>query len=309
MPGRTKNALGLAFSLICFSILACAPLTSSLFPSPTQTPRPVVPLADMQFNDPDTGRRFRALDAFIQTLVDGTWQRNPYHVSGNSYTSSWCRGAGVRTRCYPVENALDQQVIELYTLIYPQDEREAFGLGMQALWAPPSPGWGASFYFSEGGQNTVAGGWGVTFQDYRAAGEKPGESVSLGSGYQYIIYGSNRTTISYSEGLPVRDDLALYLKGPEAMRAHGLAQIQALADKVKTQLQAHQVNTCDLGPYLGGGLPPVCTLRPMTAAEEAAELETAQAALTGQAQALGDHYQEMYAAWMTAYPLNRGWAP
>jgi hypothetical protein len=45
----------------------------------------------------------------------------------------------------------------------------------------------------------------------------------------------------------------------------------------------------------------------MTPAEEAAELTEADVFFLDQEQLLRDNYQEMYTAWMTAFPLDQFW--
>lgn len=89
------------------------------------------------------------------------------------------------------------------------------------------------------------------------------------------------------------------------MRDRGLVQIQALAQKANTTINAHQANTCDLGPYVGNGIPPACTPRLLTANEEADELARANAYFAEQEQLLREHYQEMYAAWMAAFLFDQ----
>ena len=91
------------------------------------------------------------------------------------------------------------------------------------------------------------------------------------------------------------------------MRDRGLTQIHALAQKVKDEISTHQVMTCDLQPYKGGGIPPECKSRSMTTIEEYAELARAETYFANQEQLLNDHYQDMYAAWMSAFPMNQYW--
>ncbi len=201
----------------------------------------------------------------------------------------------------------DQQVIKLNTLFYDQDYPQVFGLGFQALWVPKTAGWGASYSFAENGDGIVGDGWGVAFPEYTPPPAPPETTVNLGWKYGYTIYGPDRTTFEYSSDLPLREDLALYLSAPQAMRDRGLVGLLALAQKVDQAINTHQVNTCDLGPYLGRGLPPACTPRPLTLGEEAAEGLRAEAYFANQEKLLGDYYQEMYAAWMMAFPLDRCW--
>lgn len=303
-----KTKIGLACSLILLSMLACQNLFAPMPATPTSQPMPS--MDEMRFNDAQTGQRFRTLDRCMRDIADDSWQTISYRVLGNFYTSSWCRGLESRDNCQSLNSNIDQRdqhVIELYTLLYSQKDPEFFGLGFHSHWVPKSTGWGASYFFAEQGQTTVGEGWGVTFRQYATPAGPPEATVSLGSGYDYTIFGPQRTQFEYSSDLPIREDLALYISSPEAMRERGLAHIQALAQKVSTAIHTHQVNTCDPGQYLGKGLPPACPTRSMTSSEEAEELARAESYFAEQVQLLRDHYQEMYAAWMTAFPLDQCW--
>jgi hypothetical protein len=296
----TTHLRVLAGGLLLSGMLAC----QSFEPVPASTPAPG-PDA-LHFADPETGRRFRALDRCIADLTDESWHTTGYQLNGNFYTSSSCSGAGSRSDCVMAEGTLkdrDQHVVRLYTLYY-NDFPTVYGLGLETLWVPPATGWGANFYFSEGGQTTVGEGWGVNFNRYDAAEGNPNEVVSLGDGYRYDVL---KTTVDQHSESTLRDDLASYLAGPEAMRDRGLAQLQALSQKVISTISSHQASTCDPGPYKGNGIPPECPPRPLTAEEETEELTRARAYFAGQEQLLDENYQSMYAAWMQAFPLNQCW--
>ena len=305
-----KIKIMLFCSLMLLSVLAC---NSTIFipaSAPGPTLQPIASVDELQFKDFETGRRFRRLDRCIKNLVDDSWRTTSYQLAGNFYTSKWCRGAGARSDCQITDSTIDnrdQRVIRLNTLFYNQSYPEVFGLGFQSLWVPKSTGWGVSYYFAENGAGVVGDGWGVTFREYMTPTGQPEANVDLGWDYSYTIFGPNRTTFEYPSDLPLREDLALYLSAPDAMRDRGLVQIQALAQKVITAIDTHQVNTCDLGPYLGNGIPPACTPRPLTASEEAGELSKANAYFAEQEQLLHDHYQEMYEAWMAAFPFDQCW--
>lgn len=300
-----RKAFGLACGLVLLGIFACRFFSAPELAA-TPSPTPVPGVDELRFKDAETVRRFRSLNGYINNFVDETWRTTSYHMTGNFYESSWCRGAGVGPDCESTSSTIvnrDQHIIEMYTLFY-QDFPEVSGLGFYVHWVPMETGWGASFSFSEGGGMTVGDGWGVAFSEYTTSTGQPEATVILGWDYNYKIY---ETSIDFSPGLPEREDLALYLAGPEAMRDRGLTQIQALAQKVKTEISAHQVMTCDMQPYQGGGIPPLCISRSMTPAEEAAELARADAHFADQEQLLRDHYQEMYTAWMEAFPLDQFW--
>ena len=182
-----------------------------------------------------------------------------------------------------------------------------FGLGLQALWVPKSTGWGANFAFAEKGEGVVGEGWSVIFSQYLSSSQPADATVELDSRYGYTIEGPNRTTIELPNDLGLRESLAQYVDGPEAMRDLGLKNLQALGAEVESQLRDHKVQGCDLGPYQGNGIPPVCHPRPLTQAEIATEVDKAQKYFAQEEALLTEHYQEMYAAWMQAFPLNQCW--
>lgn len=293
--------------LVLLSVSACTALPSAITISPTSTPLPVISIDKLRFKDAETGRRFNALNACITTIIDPTWRSISSQLIGNSYETRWCRGAGADQECDTSgssADARDQHAISLGTLFYPQSYPEVFGLEVRALQVPQSTGWGASFYFTENGQTIIGDGWQVTFSQYGASTGQPAATLYLGDGYSYKI---DETSIDLASELSLRDDLSKYLTGPEPMRDRGLARIGALTAKVNAQLDGHLIITCDRGPYQGNGIPPACTPRPLNPLEEQAERAKADAYFSTQEQLLRDHYQEMYAAWMQSFPLDKCW--
>jgi hypothetical protein len=302
----TPKWLWLSATGVLLSTLACRiPLVA---PTPTSTPLPVASLDELRFDDPETGRRFRALDACIQEIADNGWRTTGYRLIGNFYTSRWCRGDGARDDCQiasSTRNNRDQHVIELETFFYPSDYPQVFGLNLAALWVPERDGWGASFYFSEGGGSFHGEGVGINFSLYETGHHEPSARVSV---IGRLTYGPLETGIRLPpKGLSAREELALYLASPEALRDEGLAQIQALAARVDEALRTHQVTACDRGPYQGDGIEPPCTPRPLTPDEEATELARAEAYFDEQQRLLRENYREMYAALMRAFPLDQCW--
>jgi hypothetical protein len=316
----------LACSLLALGLLAC----QWFVPAPNATPsaHPLPGVDELRFEDPQTGQRFRQLNACIRDLADASWRTTDYRLLGNFYQSNWCTGSGAGPSCEIANgtmDARDQHILVLNTLMYDPD-RPAFGLGLQALWVPKSSGWRAAFWFAEGGQTVIGDGWHLSLSQLTEPSGPPAATVELGLDYSYHIYGAPRmifdgtasptplptyaadqVTFEVAPDLPLRDDLALYLASPEGMRARGLAKIRLLAHIVDSGLTTHQVMTCDKGPYTGGGIPPACTPRPLTAAEEASELARAQAYFTQAENLLQVNYRDMYAAWMTAFPFNKCW--
>ncbi len=233
--------------------------------SPLKTPSalPIVNPGELNFQDPETRQHFISLDRCINNFIDENWTSIPYQLNGNFYQTSWCHGTGATSDCRIAGSTIDnrdQQVLSLNTLTYPQEFPAFFGLGFEALRVPPGTGWGVHFSFSENGGSVVGDHWGVRFDKYSTLSGQSESTVIL---WSYVEYKIQETLVQYSFNLPLRDDLALYLKSPEAMRTRRLEQIRALAQKAKTTIETHQAKTCDLGPYENNGIPPECTPAPI----------------------------------------------
>ncbi len=288
--------------LLLLLVIASTGCEKSSF-SPTPTPD----VNKLNFQDLETKQHFDSLNQCFNNIIDKSWTAIPYQLNGNFYRSTWCHGSGATSDCRmasSTEDNLDQHILSLYTLTYPQDLSTAFGIGIEALWVPTKTGWGALFSFSENGDGIIGDYWGVRFKKYPPATNQIESTSALSLYDQYQI---QETLVGYSFDLPLRDDLALYLKSAEAMRARRLEQIQALAQKVKTTIETHQATICDLEPYQGNGIPPKCTPRSLTAKEENDELAKAENHFSDQKQVLNENYQDLYATWMKAFPMDQCW--
>ena len=91
------------------SALACR----SLPVTPTQTPLPVVGIDELRFDDPETERHFRALDACIQEITADGWRTTGYKLIGNFYQARWCQGKGIEPPCTPRSLTPDEEAAEL----------------------------------------------------------------------------------------------------------------------------------------------------------------------------------------------------
>ena len=295
-----KRAILLFLSLL----LAC----QSFAPPPTPTPLITYTVDDFTFEDPLTQERMIALDRCLAEITTGSdWRHFPFTSGGNFLRAKWCRGTGAHTDCQITDSSQDQRdqhVLELYTLQYNFDLSHVFGLGMSARWVPLKNGWGAAFYFAEGGQTVVGEGFGLSLMEYNDSQELPVNQLTFGMDNSYKI---GETTLSFPAQLPQRDELALYLASPDALLAHGQYVLTGLSETVKSALNAHTITTCDYGPYEANGIPPACYPRPLTAEEERVALEEAQAYFARQSEVLAENYVEMFGALGEAFPFEGCW--
>lgn len=291
--------------LLFIASLACRSLDLTTAPTATSVPPPT--LDELTFEDADTEARFKSLNGCIAGMTDETWRTTSYKLIGNFYESRWCTGTSALEDCQITESSMhnrDQHQVGLNTLFYPDQPTVVFGLGFQSLWVPKSTGWGAVFYFSEDGKTIVGEGWGVTFNYYDSPSNPPTQSVTTGDSFAYRV---NETDLQFNSDESLREDLALYLESPESMRDRGIKQKQLFLAEIQAKLNNHEVTACNWSEYKGDGIPPTCNPRPMTVEEETAELQKANLFFKEQVRLLQENYQDMYTAWMAAFPFTECW--
>jgi hypothetical protein len=271
------------------------------------TPAPAYRLAELRFDTPATQQTFLALDQCAgQIARAGGWRYLPYQQIGNFLEAKWCSGAGARDDCQIAASTADQRdqhVISLATLFYPAEFPRVFGMRFAARRVPPQSGWGAQCWFSEGGRTILGEGFELQFALYDSAQAAPAQSLSLSAAPQYRV---GETTIALPQPASLRAEFGRYLASADSMRDRGLEQLAALAEQVERTIAAHAIETCEYGPPRGS-LPPECTLRPLTAAEERAALDEARMVFAARAKLLRERYKEMYAALKETFPLDQCW--
>ena len=264
-------------------------------------------LKELQFEDPLTGQQFLALDACINeyTSEENEWRNSGYETLGNFFESRWCRGAGIRDNChFGNTDRRDQHIIQLHTFFYPQSYPEVFGIYLNGLWVPAGEGWAIAFGYVENGKTIMGNNATLSFRYYVANKQKPIHLVSIIGPFTYSV---SETRFRAKETLPLstREKLAEVLESPESMRDMGLHYYQAIAAEVDAALRSGEISACDYGEYQGDGIPPMCTPRPFTDDELAAELERAEEYFAGQQALLQENYREMHATLFRAFPFDR----
>ena len=302
MPQRR---LWIVFALLAGSLLAgcAAGLGSASMPTPAQTYQP----AELRFDASATRQTFLALDRCAREQAQaGGWRHLPYQQIGNFLEARWCGGAGARDDCQIAAGTADQRdqrVVTLSTLFYPTQLPSVFGMSFSARMVPPRAGWGAQCWYSEGGRSVLGEGFDLQFALYDTAQTAPVRSLNLSYVPQYKV---GETIVTLPRAASLRDEFGRYLASAESMRDRGLEQIAALAVQVERTITTHAAQTCEYGPSQGS-LPPECTLRPLTPAEERAALDEARTVFAAREQLLREHYQEMYARLIEAFPLDKCW--
>lgn len=305
---RRTFACTLGLMLLGLGLVACAGFTPLLTP----TAAPVVSLDSLTFESAALGQRFRALDICARAEAGPDWTTRPYARIGNFVSARWC-GPGVPAgdceagrETQPGGKVL--RTISLSTLFYPSAPDNVFGLDFSARYVPGGSGWEADVSYAEGGRTVLGDGFQIAFRavPYASDSLRPDSKrgVALGSRISYPVANS---TLEYASPSAQAADFARYIAGPDSLRDAGLALLVGLRSRVEQAVQAHEVRRCVYGASPGGGMPPPCNPRPLTDAEEQAELSGARAWFAAQSALLRDNAAPMHAALLQAFPFDRCW--
>jgi hypothetical protein len=281
------------------------PVASSAKPGPDDGP---LWIARLPYENPETRQRIVDLATCIDGLREPDQHWGLWKPEGQSLMGRWCSGKGARSNCMTDDNARDQHAITLFTLHW--TERDIYyGVGLNAAWVPPA-GWAARFSLDDGGKTLVGDSFGLAFwrepappKDYGAANTV--EPLYFGDSYGYKVFGQEKYLGGLGEAPRVA--AARYLGSAEALRKGGLDLLARARAGLLELFARHEPKVGVEGPYLGHGVPPEITYRDATAAEEASEKAKAMAHFDAQEALLRDHYQEMYAALVRAFPVDRCW--
>jgi hypothetical protein len=304
MPTSYRR-LPIVFALLAGSmVVGCTATQGSTV---TPTPAPAYQPVELTFDSPATQQTFLALDSCAREIAQaGGWRHLPYRQIGNFLEARWCAGAGARDDCQIAASTADQRdqhVVSLSTLYYPNELPKVFGMSFSARMVPPRAGWGAQCWYSEGGRSVLGEGFDLQFAFYESTPAAPAQSLNLNAAPQYKV---GETTVALPRPESLRAEFGRYLASAESMRDRGLEQLAALAEQVERTITTHAAQICEYGPSQGS-LPPECTLRPLTSAEERAALDEARAVFAAREKLLRERYQEMYSTLLEVFPLDRCW--
>lgn len=261
------------------------------------------------FEDEGTRQRLIALESCAREAANGGGHAIPWTLAGNFVEERWCNGRGAGEDCLGREYVRDQHGIELSTLHIGDGKGgyrgSYFGLKLRAAWVPPATGWGATFSFSEKGKDIVDASFGLTFARYTAEEGRPADTLTLANGYGYTIFEETKALATSTQ--PLGTDVARYIASADALREAGTALLAKARSEVEDLLSTHSAKVRAYAPHTDHGRPPPYELRDATPAEEAAELAKATRYFDTKDALLRANYNEMYAALLQAFPVDRCW--
>lgn len=270
-------------------------------------------LEKVAFEDEATRRRLIALETCAREIADGGMRGIPWILTGNWVEERWCGEKAAVDDCFVGDYARffrAQHEITIST-VHSGDGDSGyrapyFGLRFSADWVPPATGWGASFYFSEGGKDIVAENFELRFERFTAEKGPPADTLTLGDGYRYEIL-TEEPALAVPT-LPLRADLARYVASADALREAGAALLAKARADVVELLSGQKLKVRVHASYAEDGAPPMYTLRDPTPAEAALELAKAKSHFDAEDALLSAYYREMYAALLQAFPMDRCWS-
>lgn len=263
---------------------------------------PEAPKLDGLVFAPGAGERHRALRAWLEARAAG-WRHVPLAVHGNFVTERWCAPSVPAARCQSgavvTEEGRGTAFAALETLHYPQEWPRVFGLVLSIVRIPEQGELGLRFHLSEDGRTVVGPGMEASF--LRLEGERVAERLSLGAraGLRLV-----ETELQVETPGGWRQALKRMAASPESLEEFALFALQALERRVHEALRAGEVQGYDEGEYLGGGVPPERTWRPLTTAEAERERAAALAELARRRAFVQKHARAMHALLRAHVPVE-----
>lgn len=286
-------------------VLGCTPATTV---SPSDEDDYVgkdeqVALEALKFADPAEGARFLKVHGCFAARAGDGWRHYPLRKIGNFVQEDWCRGKFDKN-CAGGSFRSDRgdEWYEVSTLHYDTDWPQVFGLLVGAGRLPGEGEWGVSFSYSIHGARIIGAGVALSF--HRLAGEKIAQKVHLGDVYVYQV---EETRIEVRAPGTQDEELARLIASPESLRKTGSERLGALIAETERQIKDGVVRKCVYGKYEEDGIPPPCTLTPLSAEESAAALAKARAELGGRREAVERHAAEFHAMIAELMAFDRCW--
>jgi len=298
-------------SLIAAALCVSTGCKRDPMPAPTEDDRDYVGkdaqvhVSQLRFADAAEGQRFNKLrDCFTARTQDEGWNHYPLRKIGNFVEEDWCRGPGSEHNCgnYSFRNSRGSEWFDVYTLHYPEEWPEVFGLGVSSGMLPAEDEWGASFAYHTRGKSIVGDGVSVSF--HRFAASEIVEEVHLGD---VVAFEAEETRVAVVAPGGPDAELALLIASPESLRDTAFARYDALLTEVASQIEAGNVRKCVYGEYHGDGIPPECHLTPLSEEERCALKQRAQAEIGGQRDAVATHHAQFHALLLDRVDFRTCW--
>lgn len=257
---------------------------------------------DLTWKDPALKARHAALLRWIEANTDG-WAGLPPRRVGNFITERWTtRGVSPAARdggAVIGSTAPGDGWRQLETLFYPSEPDTTFGLGVAIGQNPKGAGAGVHFSSWTGGATIV--GDHVSIRLLAFDGQGKSDAVDLGDRVGLRCVDTPVEVTAPGGGLA---ELARLAASPASLLATAKERFAALRAEAEAALADGRVKGFDEGRYEGRGIPPERTPRPLTDAEEAAELAKVRAEVARRVAVVEAHAEAFHRALVATLPLE-----
>ncbi len=212
------------------------------------------------------------LTSWAETHARGWAHLRPRQL-GNFWTERWCGEAGPACDGGAIVHDPRAAWFDVAAIVFDGAS------GVAASAGRAGPRCSARLSLTVGGASLQADGVSVTLRGP--------EDLALGLGDALAV--TVGEDLVRPDGVDGVATLAALLASPDQLRVEAERQVDLLAAAVDAALDAGTVQGCVYGPYLGGGVPPECTRRPLTPDEVSRERLSARARRDAQRAFLADH--------------------
>ena len=275
-------------------------------------------VAVLSFDTPGLKERFQLFDGTARELAAGGtgWKHREYTQGGNFISAVWVLGEGYDDECRASREPQHQvgtRKIEVDTIVV-GDKAKSAAITLERVDASPEE-WSVLCHYREATEQGVTGaGWGATLFKWDTQKQKshvpfrPYEQTTvkfhLGPRYSYQV---ENTPVEVISELPQEQDFLQYLASPKSLRDTFLQANHKLLKKVEETISSHKAEKRIFGEYKGDGRPPPTSVKPLTAAEETAELAKARKHFVELDTIVKDGYVAIHAALRKSFPFEKCW--
>lgn len=277
-----------------------------------------IDVAALAFDTPELKDHFQLFDRTARELAaaEKGWKHREYTLGGNFVSAVWVLGEGYDDECRSSRDPQHQvgtRKVEVDTIVV-GDKAKSAAITLERVDASPQE-WSVFCHYREATEQGVTGaGWGAVLFKWDAQKQKsyapfrPHEQTTvklhLGPSYRYQV---ENTPVEVFSELPQERDFLRYLASPESLRDAYLQANDKLLKKIEETISSHKADKRIFGEYKGDGKPPPTSVKPLTPAEEAAELAKASKHFAELDKIMIDEHVAIHAALRKAFPFEKCW--
>jgi hypothetical protein len=323
-PSRLATMSSLRSVTIFYVILV---LSTGCGGDPRKSPPSLVRLDELEYHDPLIGQRLKAIDAAATRMSDSTWHHLPLqerwsppaHGGGMDYYALWCLRSGRISHLCTEATERPVHCITVHASPHPQNPKKVHAVHLTVISYSAGNEWSAHLgYICQKAypeSARVQETFGISFlhekwktSESDAALSIPGGWHTLKKRFGHLEYA---ITLGPSGHSPWESQPARFLASAEALRDTALAVIDEAQPVMREQLLSGMgvVSVTDrreMNKRTGSPArfePPLRAEYELSMEQRRAILDETMQELSRRRRLLREHYKELYAAAVQAFPL------